>query len=182
VTAYIALLRGINVGGNKLVAMAELRKLCGELGLEGVTTLLQSGNVVFRSAGRTAAQLESLLVAEIAQRFGMNVDVFVRSSLDWKEIVASNPFLEDAASDPSHLVVVFLHDPVDETALQAVRNAVAGRETFQALGDHLYVVYPDGIGPSKLPKTPGWNKLVGHGTARNWNTVLKLATIASDSG
>ena len=181
-TTYIALLRGINVGGNNLVSMADLRALLGEMGLENVKTLLQSGNVVFQCPQKESEKLEVELATALHERAGLKIGMFVRTTEQWAKVIAENPFLEAAVSDPSHLVVIFLRDTVDHGKVDEVRSLVQGPETLQAVGDRLYVVYPDGIGPSTLPRTPGWNKLASQGTARNWNTVLKLAALAEGLG
>src|SRR3954470_18627202 len=105
---HIALLRGINVGGRNLVAMAALRELCSDLGFAGATTLLQSGNVVFRSSRKADATLERLLERETAERLGVAADYVVRSADEWEQVVARNPFPKQATDDPSHLIVMFL--------------------------------------------------------------------------
>src|SRR5438874_249865 len=119
---HVALLRGINVGGNNMVAMSELRAMATKLGMSNVGTLLQSGNLVFDSSRRSAAQLERLLEAEVARRFGSTIGVFVRTAEEWKSLVARNPFAAEAAGDPAHLIVVFLKDACEKkqvTALEA---------------------------------------------------------------
>ena len=85
---HIALLRGINVGGKAMVAMAELRAMFADLGFADVKTLLQSGNVVFTAKGKTETVLERMLEAEAGQRFGRRIDFFVRSTRDWQHIIA----------------------------------------------------------------------------------------------
>ncbi|HEY8181055.1 MAG TPA: DUF1697 domain-containing protein [Thermoanaerobaculia bacterium] len=170
---YIALLRGINVGGNKKVAMADLLALLQRLKLDDPRTLLQSGNLVFRTTGKTAAQLERLLETEVLKRLGLETRFFVRSEEEWKAVIAKNPYPNEAKSDPGHLLVMFLERKVENE--EALRSAIKGRETFHADGRHLYIVYPDGQGTSKFSHAVIEKKLGMRGTARNWNTVLKLA-------
>jgi uncharacterized protein (DUF1697 family) len=176
---HLALLRGINVGGNKLVPMADLRGLFARIGLGEARSLLQSGNIVFENEGRTPAQLESLLEAEALKRLGLTTTFFVRTAREWKSVVADNPFSEAAKSDPSHLVVMFLKKAPAPGAVRALRAAIVGREKVQAVGRQAYIFYSDGIGRSRL--TPGIidAKLGQRGTGRNWNTVLKLAALAA---
>ncbi|MCC6918638.1 MAG: DUF1697 domain-containing protein, partial [Alphaproteobacteria bacterium] len=100
--AHIALLRGINVGGNKLVPMAELRAALGDLGFDEVKTLLASGNVVLRGGSRTGAALEAFLEKETAKLTGFKADYMVRTAKQWAELVAADPFPEHAKADPSH--------------------------------------------------------------------------------
>jgi len=179
VTTYVALLRGINVGGHKPVAMADLHHLLTQLGLADARSLLQSGNLVFGANGRTAARLERLLEAEAAKRLGLQTDFFVRSAKEWKSVVANNPFSKEAARDPGHLVVMALKDAPKDTDVKALQAAITGREVVRAGGKHLYIVYPDGIGRSRLTNAV-IDKLLGtRGTGRNWNTVLKLASLAT---
>jgi uncharacterized protein (DUF1697 family) len=179
VTTFVALLRGINVGGHKPVAMAELRALLERLGFDGARSLLQSGNLVFRGAGRTGAQLERLLEAEAAKRLGLDTAVFVRSAAEWRAIVARNPFPAEAERDPAHLLAMCLKDAPDPRAVTALQAAITGREVVRARGREAYVVYPDGIGRSKLTITLIEKTLGTRGTARNWNTVLKLDALAN---
>jgi len=177
----IALLRGVNVGGKTSVAMGELRILLGKLGFNHAHTLLQSGNVVFEAAADAPAgalkgdALETLLEAEIGKRFGRAFDVFVRSGRDWARVIANNPFQAEAKDDPSHLVVMALKAAPRAGAVKALQAAIKGREVVHAIGRHAYIVYPDGIGTSKLTNAVIEKALGTRGTARNWNTVLKLA-------
>jgi len=163
---HIALLRGINVGGHKPVSMADLRDLVMQLGLTDVRSLLQSGNLVFGANGRTAAQLERLLEAEAEQRLGLQTDFFVRNA-------------KEAARDPAHLVVMSLKDAPSVTRVKALQAAITGREVVRAAGKHLYIVYPDGIGLSRLTNALIDKQLGTRGTGRNWNTVLKLGALAA---
>jgi uncharacterized protein (DUF1697 family) len=179
-TSYIALLRGINVGGRNKVAMADLREFATGLGLSDVTTVLQSGNLVFRAAGKTSGALESLLEKETTKRLGLAADYIVRSAAELAKVVAANPFPRQAKDDPSHLVVMFLKSAITAKHVQAIEASIKGRETVSGTGQHLYIVYPDGIGDSKLTGASIESKLAARGTARNWNTILKLLTLARE--
>ena len=166
----IALLRGINVGGNKIVAMSDLRAIAERLGLREAKTLLQSGNMVFRS-NKSPEQLQKMLQKELG------CDVFVRTAEEWASIVAGNPFPAEAKSDPGLLVMMLLGEAKDAAVLN---GAVAGREVARGKGRHIYVYYPDGQGRSKLTNAVIEKKLGTRATARNWNTVTKLASLAED--
>jgi uncharacterized protein (DUF1697 family) len=179
---HVALIRGINVGGHKQVAMADLLTLMAKLGLSNPRSLLQSGNLVFENAGRTAEQLERLLEAEIERRMAMKLDVFVRTAEEWTTIVRRNPFTAEAERDPARLIVMFLKDAPEAKDVKAVRAAISGPETIQVVGRHGYVVYPAGMGNSRLTHAVLERKLARRGTARNWNTVLKLAALTSRGG
>jgi uncharacterized protein (DUF1697 family) len=176
VTRRIALLRGVNVGGNAKVGMTDLRDLATGLGLEAPQTLLQSGNLVFRS-GEAAAALEPRLEAATAARFGFEVTYFLRTAAEWHEVIAANPFVREAESDPGHLLVHFLRRVPDDETVAALQAAIRGPELVRARGRQAYIVYPDGIGRSRLTGAMIEGKL-GPATGRNWNTVLKLAALA----
>jgi uncharacterized protein (DUF1697 family) len=179
-TTYIALLRGINMGGHNKIAMADLRDFVSALGFDDVRTVLQSGNIVFRGRTRAPSSLEKLFETETAKRFGIDTRVMVRSAAEWEKIVAGNPFPDEAKSDPAHLAVVFLKDKPARKYLDVLKACITGREYFHASGRELYAVYPDGFAGSKFTMPLIDSKLGTRGTARNWNTVLKLAGLTED--
>ncbi|HEY6213295.1 MAG TPA: DUF1697 domain-containing protein [Vicinamibacterales bacterium] len=174
---FVALLRGVNLAGRKMVAMADLRVLVERIGMRDVRTLLQSGNVVFSSRARTAAPLEKAFEAEAAKTFGFAVDVFVRSDKDLQAVIAANPFPREAARDPGRLLVMFLKAAPTPAAIIALEQAIPGRETLHVAGRHAYIYYPDGLGRSKLGTALIEKKLGTRGTMRNWNTVLRIAAL-----
>jgi uncharacterized protein (DUF1697 family) len=171
----VALIRGVNVGGHRAVAMSDLRDLLAGLGFAGARSLLQSGNLVFRCGARAAAGLERLLEAEAEKRLGLRSDCLIRSAKEWRQVVSRNPFRIEAESDPSHLVVMFLKAAVNTKDVTAVQAQMAGPEKIRGDGMEVYIVYPDGIGKSRLTNALLEKKLGIRGTARNWNTVLKIA-------
>ncbi len=172
--SYLALLRGINLGPHKQVDMADLRDLLTRLGFAGVRSLLRTGNLLFECRARTCSQLEVLLRAEAEKRLALETEFFVRTAGELQEVVARNPFRTEAVQDPSHLLVMFLKDAPAAKDVKALQTAIAGREVVRAEGKHAYVVYPDGIGRSRLTLAVIEKKLGIPGTGRNWNTVLKL--------
>src|SRR5262249_6537821 len=115
------------------------------------------------------------LEAEAAKRFGRPIDFFVRDGQEWARVIADNPFPTEAKRDPGHLVVMALKDVPTAAAMKALQAAIKGREIVQAIGRHAYVVYPDGIGRSKLTNAVIEKALAARATGRNWNTVLKIA-------
>jgi len=163
-TAALALLRGVNVGGRRKVPMAELRAVVESLGHSDVATLLNSGNVVFAASGGArldAAAAAADITAGLRGRLGLEVDA----------VVAANPFVDAARTDPSHLVVVFYPDPVRDAALDMSRH---GSEQVVWDGAQAYVTYPEGIGRSTLT-ADALDRAAGQpGTGRNWRTVLAL--------
>jgi uncharacterized protein (DUF1697 family) len=176
-SVHIALLRGINVGGHNKVLMSDLRDLCAALQLPGASTLLQSGNLVFQSANLTGAALEHLLEQETAERLKVSADYVVRTAAEWAKVVACNPFPAEAENDPGHLVVMFLKSAPAKKAVETLQIAIEGPEVVRCDGKQLYVYYPAGIGRSKLTGVLIEKKLGCRGTARNWNTILKLAAL-----
>lgn len=172
---HVALLRAVNVGGNSTIKMAELRGLGERLGYVGVKTLLQSGNLIFDTDEADTQALERSWEHAVEARFGVRTTFLVRTAAQWQVLVAANPFATEAKEDPSHLLVLLTRDAIAEADVDALRAAVKARE-YMAAGERcLYVVYPDGIGTSKLTA-----KLIEHHlgtkvTGRNWNTVMKLA-------
>jgi uncharacterized protein (DUF1697 family) len=178
VTVHVALLRAINVGGNTKVAMSDLRGFVAALGFVDVQSLLQTGNLVFRDSRRTASALEKVFESEAAKRLDLQTDFFVRTAKEWEAIVEKNPFRDEARTDPSHLVVMLLKSTPDAKAMAALRAAISGREVVASEGRQAYIVYPDGIGRSRLTNRLIEAKLGTRGTGRNWNTVLRLAALA----
>jgi len=176
-TTHIALLRGINVGGHRSVGMTDLRNFLTKLGFDDVRSLLQSGNLVFDSRARIGAELERFLEAEALKRFALEIDFFVRAPEEWKSMIRQNPFRKEAELDPAHLVVMLLKSPPRAEDVAALQEGISGPEIVQAKGRQLYAFYPNGIGRSRLTNAVIERKL-GRCTGRNWNTVLKLATLA----
>ena len=178
-TTYIALLRGVNLAGKRLVAMAALSELVAGLGFERVRTLLQSGNVVFDAPAAAAAKLEQRLEAAIAKRFGYDVDVFVRDLAAWDALIGGNPYRSEARDDPARLHVMCLKRAPAAGATERLTAAIVGRERGRVHGNVAYLVYPDGAGTSKLTAAKIEKALGTSGSSRNWNTVLKLRDLAN---
>ena len=167
----VALLRGVNLGKRQVI-MSELRALCEGAGFTDVQTLLASGNIVLR-ANEKGAKLEAKLEKLILDEMALKTDVFVRTGAELDAIIAANPFKAFAKSQPSFLVVTFMRERASAAEMKAMEEtALLGEEVKQGKGC-LYIKFPKGQGPSKL-NTP---KL---GTARNWNTVTKLAAMAAE--
>lgn len=175
---YIALIRAINVAGHR-VAMADLRALFARAGFTDVQSLLQSGNLVFQTARRSTARLEEILEREAAARLRLHTDFFVRTVAEWSAMVGKNPFPAEAKSDPGHLLVMFLKAPPKPGAVEALQAAIVGRERVRATGREAFIVYPDGVGRSRLTNALIEKTLGTRSTGRNWNTVLKLGALTT---
>lgn len=178
---WVALLRGINVGGGKKVPMARLRELLTGLGHENVATYVQSGNAVFDAAERDAERVAREIERAIEDEFGFDVRISMRTREQLAAVVAANPFPE-AAGAPKTLHVLFLSDELAPDALDAVDAAAFEPERFALRGDELYLWLPDGIGRSKLAQTMTERRLGVSVTARNWRTVEALLEMAGGAG
>lgn len=170
---YAALIRGVNVGG-KMIKMEELRLLCESLGLSGAQTLLQSGNVVFRSAEKDRVKLARRIEAGIVKKFGFEARVVMRTSADLRRVIAKNPFKAAKTPNPSSFLVMFLDGKPTLQAFAELRSAYKGPEEMHLAGEELYIYYCNGAGRSKLTNDYIQRRLQVTGTARNWNTVGKL--------
>ena len=176
-TKHIALLRAVNVGGKNMVSSAQLKSFFGELGFDDAQTLLNSGNVIFTAKSRRGAALETFLGAEARKRLGLDTDFIVRDARQWRAVVKANPFPSEAENDPARLHVTALTGVPEKLAVAALEKAIAGREKISCRGNHLYIFYPDGAGGSKLNAQLISRHLAVRGTARNWNTALKLLAL-----
>ncbi len=174
-TAYAALLRGINVGGKNKVPMADLRTLFETLGHADVVTYIQSGNVVFTSASKPA-KIAAGITDAIAGEFGLTVPVIVRSRTELRRVLTSNPFL-DAGVAPAKLHVTFLADRPAQAAIAKLDPDRSLPDEFAVVGREIFMFMPNGMGRTKL--TIDWfERCLGtRGTARNWNTVNKLVEL-----
>jgi len=172
----IALLRAVNVGGRGL-KMEALRAMVAGLGYTDVRSLMQSGNLVFRGGGNDDAQVEKRLEAATAEQFGIETDYLVRRPDEWRAMIEANPFATEAADDPAHLIVMPLKSAPVGGAVERLRAAIKGRERVEVAGRNAYLVYPDGVGESKLTIKVVERHLGARGTGRNWNTVMKLAAM-----
>jgi len=168
VTAYVALLRAVNVGGRQL-KMADLKAAAEKLGLDSPRTFIASGNLLFVSK-KGEATIKRALETALTEHMGKRVEVMVRTAQEMEDAVAANPFAEEPGSK---VVAIFFDDPQPDDAISSAKNVADER---LALGTReIYVHYPSGQGRSKL-------RLSGRaqGTARNMNTVAKLAELARE--
>ena len=171
----VALLRGINLGPHKRIAMAELRAIVESLGHTHVETYLQSGNVVFEPKPR-AAGLAGSIASAIGEATGHDVPVVIRTAAELEDVVAANPYPVD---DPTRVVVAFLGEALDlgDLALGDLSSYLPDELTVS--GRELYVSVPNGQGRSKLMEQLTKRRLPTVLTVRNWRTVLALAELAA---
>lgn len=176
-TAYVALLRAVNVGGRNSLSMPKLREALGERGLEDVSTVLQSGNVLFRSPKRETA-VTKLVRATLADEFGLEGAVVVRSAAELATVAAGNPFLQKGEHrDPKSLHVAFLEKAPTKAAVAKLDPDRSPPDAFAVRGREVYLSYPKGSGRTKLNLGYLEHVLGVQGTARNWRTVQRLAEL-----
>lgn len=170
----VAFLRGVNVGGRAKIAMGELRQVVAELDLDHARTYLQTGNVAFTAPSKKAlATVPERLGSAISERFGIEVDVIVRSRDELATLAGRNPYLRDEER-PAMLHIVFLAETPDSARIAALDPDRAPGDRFTVDGREIFVHYPTGSGRSKLTLDYLERTLGVRGTARNWNTVSKL--------
>jgi uncharacterized protein (DUF1697 family) len=172
---YAALLRGINVGGKNRLPMSELRAVCHELGYFDVVTYLQSGNVVFAGGGDPNTIVTGI-EHSIGERRGLKVAVLLRTHPELAAVAAGSPFDED---DPKKLHVLFLRDRPRAASLATLDRDRSPGDEFHAAGRELYLYFPNGSGRTKLTLDYFERRLGVTGTARNWNTLLKLVELTA---
>jgi uncharacterized protein (DUF1697 family) len=173
---YIALFRGINVGGNTVLPMKNLVAVLEKLGARNIKTYIQSGNAVFKIKGKNPSQISSEVRSEIKRRCGFEPHVLLLTLAELQKAIAGNPFPE-AESDPKALHVAFLASVPANPNLRALGDIKTESERFLLKGKVFYLHAPDGIGRSKLAASA--EKLLGVSlTDRNWRTVSKIRDMA----
>ena len=171
-TRYALLLRGVNVGRNNSLPMAELRAMLAKIGCTGVQTYVQSGNAVFGTKLGTA-ELTRAIERTLDAFMGRPIATTLRTQAQLRAIVAGNPFA-DVATNPAHLCVTFLSNMPREPEITPLQEREFAPELFRVSGKEIYTWHPNGQGRSPLAAALGKLKVRGTVTTRNWNTVLKL--------
>jgi uncharacterized protein (DUF1697 family) len=173
---YIALFRGINVGGNNILPMVELVLVLEELGLSNIKTYIQSGNVVFQSKKINSVELSQKICAEIEKRYGFVIQVLILDVDELQSAIASNPFPE-AEAEPNTLHCFFLLSLPEKPDLKVLEKVKKDSEQFKLIDKVFYLFAPEGVGRSKLAMKV--EKTLGVAvTARNWRTVRKIMELA----
>ena len=173
------MLRGVNVGGQKKIRMAELASLYKSLGLVNIKIYVQSGNVVFNSAKSNTSALANQIEAQISRLLGYSVYVFIRETTDFQRIIASNPFLNKKKEDPAKLHVTFLYRPPSEAKLASLSIPNDQGDEFFVGGQEIFLFCPNGYGRTKFSNTFFEKKLNVPATTRNWKTVMALHKMAA---
>jgi uncharacterized protein (DUF1697 family) len=175
---YIALLRGINVSGQKIIKIDELRKLFEDSGFKNVKTYIQSGNVIFNSHINSAEKIVKLVEKKIKEVFSFEVTVLIRTHNELGRIIQKNPFLKTKPLEK--LYVAFLSDIADKDDSDKLLKYKSKTEEFRITNKVVYLYYSDGAGRTKLTNNIIESKLGVKATTRNWNTVNKLFEMSKE--
>ena len=175
---YIAMLRGINVGGHNKIKMEELRVSLEALSFKQVQTYIQSGNAVFRSGKLSPASLAQNIEQKILADFGFSPLVITRSAEELGAVIAANPFLIEHRLDPAKLHVVFLAEPPTPAATTELLSLTAPPDLSHLSKREIYLFLPNGMSQSTLWNNPIERRLLKRATTRNWNTVTALYKMA----
>jgi uncharacterized protein (DUF1697 family) len=174
ISTYIALLRGINVGGHKIIKMERLRKAFEGIALVDAATYVQSGNVVFKTPAKAGQDLAKMIEGMLLQEFDMQVPVIVRTAAEMAVVTKNNPFLAESGIDTGTLHVTFLSRAPEKAAIKGLDGIAAGADRFLCSGQEIYLHCPNGFAGTKL-SINAFEKVLSVGaTTRNWNTVNKL--------
>lgn len=176
--AFIAMLRGVNLGPHRRIKMEALRETCQKLKLRDSVTYLQSGNVVFRTDEQDLDGLTQCLQKAIARKFGFSSDVILRTASEMRKVIAANPFAKRRDIEPSRLLVTFLANDPGEDARKLVRKMKTEPEEVWIDGREIYTYFPNGMARPTVSWAAIERVLKTSGTARNWNSVTKLLEIA----
>lgn len=173
---YVALLRGVNVGGKHKLPMANLVRVFQDAGCTNVRTYIQSGNVVFESPPTTIESVSSNIEETLLKKMGFNVPIVIRTAAELAEVARSNPFLS-AVSDERLLYVVFLANKPSRAQIASLDPHRSPGDLFQVVGSEIYLHFPNGTSRSKLTVDYFDSKLDTISTMRNWRTLLALIGI-----
>lgn len=177
---WVSLLRAVNLGARNKVPMPLLRERLADAGFAEVRTYVQSGNVVTRSAHRSPQRVARAVHDVVAEHFGVETPVVVRSPRQLTDVLAWNPFPEAAAREPRLVQVVHLAGPPDPAAVERLLAADVGDDQVAARGEELVVRYAGGVHSSRADRVVKAAGLGVAGTARNWRTLAALVDMAAD--
>jgi uncharacterized protein (DUF1697 family) len=177
---YIAILRGINVSGQKKINMNDLAKLLAELNFEDIRTYIQSGNIIFKYSKTDHKILASNIAKKIFEKYKFETPVLIRTCNELEDIIKINPFLKEKNIDIEKLHVTFLSDLPEKTNIEKIPTANLLPDRFKISGKEVYVFCPSGYGRTKLNNNFFENKLKVTATTRNWNTVNELLKMAKE--
>ena len=175
---YISLLRGINVSGQKIIKIDELKKMYESCGFRNVKSYIQSGNIIFETPSGTPEKLVKMIEKRIKDLFSFDVTVIMRTPDEFEKITRVNPFAKTKPVEK--LYVTFLSETINERKTELLIKYKSDKEDFGLIGNELYLYYPDGAGRTKLTNNIIESKLGVKATTRNWNTVNKLFEMSKE--
>jgi uncharacterized protein (DUF1697 family) len=175
---YICILRGINVSGHRMIKMEALRQLFAGLGFFNVQTYIQSGNVIFQSKDANRHKLETLISNAILKKYNFDIPVLIKELEELRQIILSNPFINDKKKDIAHLHVTYLSGNPVLSHFKEIKEGQYKPDEFQIIGNNIYLYCPNGYGISKLTNSFWESKLKVTATTRNWKTSNELIRIA----
>ena len=178
-STYVALLRGINVGGKNMLPMTELTRICSAAGCANVRTYIQSGNVVVSASAACAKRLADDISSAVEKRFGFRPSVVLRTAAEIADVATRNPFLKDGA-DENLLHVAFLDKHPEAQRVAALDPARSPGDSFKVRGREVFLCLGNGVGKTKLSNAYFESTLKTTSTLRNWRTVLKLSEMAQE--
>jgi len=176
---YIALLRGINVSGQKKIIMAELREHLKQLDFSDIQTYIQSGNIVFKFKKISPSKLETMITELLKREYDFQVPCIIRSKKEIENIISNNPFKEQAAENFKSLYFVLLKNPPKKEQLKSLESIDYPNEYFEFNKNHVYLYLPNGAGRAKLNNNFFEKKLEVNASTRNLRTLIKLIELAS---
>jgi uncharacterized protein (DUF1697 family) len=178
---YVALFRGINVGGKNKLPMADLVEMFAEAGCGNVRTYIQSGNVIFNATGAVSARLPGLIATRISKRFGYKIPLVLRTAEQMGDVISNNPFLNAGVAE-EELHVLFLADSPASRRVEDLDPDRSPPDAFKVRGQEIYLRLPDGVARTKLTNQYFDSKLRTTSTGRNWRTVTKLFELMEGQG
>lgn len=177
---YIALLRGINVSGQKKIKMAELRELLGQSGFHHVQTYIQSGNLVFRHPESNHSRVEELIGEVLMKSYGFEVGVWVRSYSDYVRIVDNNPYVSEPEEEKAKLYYVFLNEPPSSELRDRLASENFANESFKITPECIFLYCHAGYGKAKCNNNFFERRLKVRATTRNLKTVTTLLKMSDE--
>ncbi len=178
--SYIALLRGINVSGQKKIKMADLRTLLGKLPFEEVQTYVQSGNIVFKAPEKNVSKVEKMIEKAIQDAYDFEVPILVKTPVELKHVLENNPFLNNPETATERLYMTFLKEEPVAERIEKLQEVDYSPEDYRLEGKDLYFFAPNGYGRAKMNNNFFEKKLKVVATTRNWRTVNKLYEMSQD--
>ena len=178
-TTYISILRGINVGGHRMIKMDALKQMFAGIGFQNIQTYIQSGNIVFQDKKADPQKLEKKISKAITEKFGFDVPVIVKEFSELKQIISDNPFLKDKTKDLAHFHVTFLSNHPGHESYNKIEAIPYQPDEFHLVEKAIYLYCPNSYSNSKLTNGFFETKLKVTATTRNWKTTNELYNIAT---